>query len=170
MNDAIRQQKIEALHRKYGGYVYDLCLRILKDPSGAEDAVQETFLNVFRTPSLSYDRESYLPWLYRIATNVCLKTIEKRRQGTADSLDSHSELSGPRHDPIRQIHVRKVLENLVGDLDERGQQLLISHYIWGMDQSQTADLLGISRRAVVKRLTALRKKASRLFKEKTDAE
>lgn len=132
--------------------------------------MQETFLNVFRTPSLSYERESYLPWLYRIATNVCIKTIEKRRQSSADSLENHGELSGPKHDPIRQIHVRKVLENLVDNLDDRGQHLLVAHYIWGMDQSQVADLLGISRRAVVKRLSALRKQASRLFKEKTDAE
>ena len=170
MNDAKRQQKIEALHRKYGGYIYDLCLRILKDPSTAEDAVQETFLNVFRTPSFSHDRESYLPWLYRIATNVCIKIIEKRRAGITDPLDNHTELSGPKHDPIRQIHVRKVLEELNEDLDERGQQLIIAHFLWGMDQSQVANLLGISRRAVVKRLSALRKKAAHLYKEKTDAD
>ena len=57
---------------------------------------------------------------------------------------------------MRDIHARRALEELLETLDERGQEILVAHYIAGMDQGQIAVALGISRRAVVKRLTKLR--------------
>jgi RNA polymerase sigma-70 factor (ECF subfamily) len=160
-----RVQKIEALHRQYGGVIYDLCVRILRDRAAAEDAVQETFVSAFRSFSSFRYGEGYLPWLYRIGTNACKKIIRKNRTKWAD-LSEHSErLSAPEGDPINRIHVRRVLEYLMDDLDERGQYALAAYYLWGMSQGQIASALGISRRAVVKRLKALRKSASHLFKE-----
>jgi len=45
-------------------------------------------------------------------------------------------------------------------------EILVAHYIDGVDQGRIARSLGISRRAVVKRLTALRARASQLLAAK----
>jgi RNA polymerase sigma-70 factor (ECF subfamily) len=159
---------IERLHRQYAGVLYDHCLRMLSDPQEAEDAVQETFINAFRSLSSFRYGESHLPWLYRIATNVSLKFIRtRRRKGTA-LLDHPDRLSSPGGDPGRGVDYRRALEQVMDSLDERGQEIVASYYVAGMDQGQIAESLGISRRAVVKRLTALRERVGRLFEEDDD--
>ena len=153
------------LHRRYASVIFDLCLRILNDPQEAEDAVQETFVSAFRSMSSFRYGDSYLPWLYRIGTNACLKMIRtKRRKGTGLIEYPESIPSGAK-DSCHQLQTRQILQSLVDELDERSQQILVAHYISGMDQSQIANSLGISRRAVVKRLTGLRKRLGHLFEE-----
>jgi RNA polymerase sigma-70 factor (ECF subfamily) len=160
-----RAATIEKLHGQYAGVIYDLCVRILSDPHEAEDAVQETFINAFRSLSSFTYGDSHLPWLYRIATNVCLKFIRTRRRKGTGFLEKPERIQAEPVDPARGIDVRRRLAMLMDELDERGQQIVVAHYIAGMDQGQIASSLGISRRAVVKRLTALRERVGHFFEE-----
>lgn len=163
-----RDRKIEEIHRKYAGVVYDLCVRMLQDRSEAEDAVQDTFVSAFRSLASFTYGESHLPWLYRIATNACLKIIRTRKRKGFALHERPETIPDRERDPISRIHVRQVLEELMDVLDERDQQILVSHYIAGMDQGQIAESLGISRRAVVKRLTRVRRKTAHLMEEVRD--
>lgn len=163
-------EKISSLHRKFGGVIYDLCLRILHDPIIAEDAVQDTFISAYRSFSSFRYGDNYLPWLYRIATNACKKILRQNRNKSVRQVEFTDRFDGSERDPIRQIHAHKVLEYLVDGIDDRGEEILIAHYIWGMNQSQVADSLGITRRAVVKRLSALRKRVRQLFREDSNNE
>jgi RNA polymerase sigma-70 factor (ECF subfamily) len=163
-----RAQTTRALYRRFSGVIYEFCVRTLGDRTEAEDAMQETFIGVFRSlPSFRYG-DSHLPWIYRIATNVCLKAIHKRRRKLAIAADPAASSEPHRQDPVDGLHARQVLDALAGELDERGRQILVAHYIAGMDQGQIARSLGISRRAVVKRLTKLRRRADQLFAGGTD--
>ncbi len=160
-----RARTVEELHRRFSGAIFDLSVRMLADRSQAEDAVQETFVNAFRSLDSFRYGTNPLPWLYRIATNVCLRLLRTRKRLQLD--DRADRTAAATRDPVGKIHARRVLEQLVDELDERGQVILVSHYISGMDQGQIAEMLGISRRAVVKRLTALRKRLGHLFEEET---
>jgi RNA polymerase sigma-70 factor (ECF subfamily) len=160
-----RAQTTRALYRRFSGVIYEFCVRTLGDRAEAEDAMQETFVGVFRSlPGFRYG-ESHLPWIYRIATNVCLKLIHKRRRKLAIAADPTVRRVPDTPDPAGRVHAREVLESLASQLDDRGRQIFVAHYIAGMDQGQIARSLGISRRAVVKRLTRLRALAGRLDEE-----
>jgi RNA polymerase sigma-70 factor (ECF subfamily) len=54
------------------------CYRMLGSVSDAEDALQEALLNAWRGLSGFEGRSSVRSWLYTIATNACLKAIERR--------------------------------------------------------------------------------------------
>jgi RNA polymerase sigma-70 factor (ECF subfamily) len=160
-----RARTIEVLHRKYAGVLYDKCVRLLADRQEAEDAVQETFVSAYQSLDQFRYGESHLPWLFRIATNVCLKIIRtRRRKGALPSNGLEGKRArGP--DEVSRLHFRQILERLHDALDERDRQILVLHFLDGMKQDEIANVLGISRRSVVKRISGLRQKAGKLLED-----
>lgn len=71
---------------RYRERVYWHVRRIVVSHEDAEDVLQETFINAYRFIG-SFERKSRLyTWLYRIATNECLKLLRSRKLQT-DSFD-----------------------------------------------------------------------------------
>ena len=75
------------------------CYRMLGSLQDAEDAVQETLLRAWRGLKQFEGRSSVRSWLYTIATNVCLRAIE-RRPSRVLPID-HGPPGDP-HEPVRE--------------------------------------------------------------------
>jgi RNA polymerase sigma-70 factor, ECF subfamily len=58
------------------------CYRMLRSPHDADDALQESLLRAWRGLCGFGGRGAFGRWLYRIATNVCLESIARRRRRT----------------------------------------------------------------------------------------
>src|SRR5919204_2107166 len=71
------------------------CYRMLGSVHDAEDQVQETLIRAWRSYGEFEGRSSLRTWLYRIATNACLRAIENRARRPLPS-----GLGEPARDPV----------------------------------------------------------------------
>jgi RNA polymerase sigma-70 factor (ECF subfamily) len=69
-------QELGELRRPLVAY----CYRMLGSPHEAEDAVQDTMARAWRSAEGMSDRSGLRPWLYKIATNVCIDALNARRR------------------------------------------------------------------------------------------
>src|ERR1700686_2941330 len=110
---------------RYQDKVYRLCCTLLRDPTAAEDAAQESLVRIWKALA-SYDqRASLSTWIYAIARNRCLTAIARRRD-LASLSDPEVEtqvqaLASPQSDPDDQY---QLLRELIELLPERYRRTL----------------------------------------------
>src|SRR5690242_19720699 len=66
------------------------CYRMLGSVVDAEDAVQETLLRAWKASEKFREQSSVKTWLYRIATNVCLDTLEASNRMRVRPTDAYA--------------------------------------------------------------------------------
>ena len=129
------------------------CARMLGNRADAEDVVQQLFVDLIRRSVPEVD----LPYLYKAATNRCLNRMRDHRR-RADLLSRHGEgtlwFEAPRVE--NQVVTQDLLLQLVDRLDERAAEVFSLHFMDGLDQGEVAELLGVSRRTVVKHVARIR--------------
>jgi len=153
------------------------CYRMVGSAHDAEDLVQETYLRAWRSYSGFEGRASIRSWLYKIATNVCLRAVEPRRirvlpsglTGPYDGPDrppspvAPGEISWleplpdawiapPADDPAAVVLARESLRlALIAGLQQlpaRQRAILILREVLAFSAAETAEILGTTTAAV----------------------
>jgi RNA polymerase sigma-70 factor (ECF subfamily) len=80
------------------GRAYRTAYLIMRDPSAAEEAVQEAFLRVWRFRDSLPDGDGVHPWIYRVLVNTCYSQLRRdvparRRTATESTFDDLADAS-----------------------------------------------------------------------------
>lgn len=137
------------------------CYRMMGGIQDAEDCVQETLLRGWREFASLRDEAAVRPWLYSIATRVCLDALRTRRRRQTlfgPSLDEVEPGTGPGTEPWvepwpggvppsgpeRGQDIRLAFVSLLHGLSPRARAVLLLHDGVGMTAAEAAEALGIS--------------------------
>ena len=103
----------EYLYQLHGRRVYALCLRMVGNPSDAEDLMQEAFLQLFRKIGTFRGESAFSTWLHRMTVNVVLMRLRKKSLPVAsleETTEPDEETGGPRKDMPRKRRRRTMIE------------------------------------------------------------
>ncbi len=73
------EQAFTEVVRRYGPMVYGFSYKLCRDAQKAEEAYQDTFINVYRKLDQFDGRSKFSTWLYSIVANHCLMQHRKRK-------------------------------------------------------------------------------------------
>ena len=158
------------LVEEHAGRIYRLALRMMGNEADAEDVLQETFLNAFRSIDRFEERSSLSTWLYRIASNAALMRL-RRKEPEQISVDEPLERDDgdlvprqffdfcclPEEDLLRDEAVAE-MNRAVEELPPTLRSVFILRDIEGLSTEETANALGLSVSAVKSRLMRARLK------------
>ena len=172
-----------ALVRQYERYIYRLALNITKDPSDAEDVLQEAFLKAYANLKNFQGDSRFYTWLVRIAVNEALMKLRKRRAVPAmvaldepitdgEDQEIRRELADWGDNPEQRfgkVELGEILAAAIESLELPYRMVLMLRDIEELSTEETAKTLGLSIPAAKSRLLRarlmLRNKLNRHFKK-----
>jgi RNA polymerase sigma-70 factor (ECF subfamily) len=157
IRDTARQHapELERLVAQYQGAVLRTCYLYLCDRSQAEDAVQETFLKVYRNLDRFRGESSEKTWILKIAMRTCYDMNHSgwsrffNRRVTPEMLPEASVPFTERDDALTQAVMR---------LPEKLRRVIILYYYQGLSVREIAETLGITQPSVSNRMKRGREK------------
>jgi len=150
---------MDAMVREFGDNLLRMCIVYLRDVALAEDAVQETFMRVYKAYPKFRHECSLRTWITGIAINVCrsmLRSAWRRRVSVTDTIEQLGRAyEMPDH----------TLTEAVMNLPAKQREAVVMHYIEGMKIREIADVLKIPLQTVSSRLNRARESLRAELKE-----
>ena len=159
-------QALETLLARFQPHIYRFGMRMCRNPSDAEDVLQETLLAASRSVQGFRGASSLTTWLFTIARSFCIKKRRKQaaaqNAGVADDASFDRALgvpdTGARPDEIAASRqVLGVLEQAIATLPPKYREVLLLRDVEGLTAPQVAEVLGAGVPAVKTRLHRARK-------------
>jgi RNA polymerase sigma-70 factor (ECF subfamily) len=133
----------EAFVREHERAILNYLWRMTGDEQGAYDLTQEVFLRAWQRFDQVRGYDNPRAWLFRVATNLALTTLARRRPLTSEAtLDAENEpaVSDPSWRLVRRDLVRRTLQRL----NPQRRAALCLREVYGLSYPEVAKALGVS--------------------------
>jgi len=168
-------EQFEKLALEQLDLLYRMARRLTRDPSSAEDLVQETYVRALRARD-SFDLQSHgiRPWLLRIMHNLHISRAEREgRQPTAvedDKLESAGPASaaGASPPPYDPASFEAMDQNLVRAIQSLSSEYQVVLMLWAVEEfsyKEIAEAVDIPIGTVMSRLHRARQRLSEQLRD-----
>ncbi len=150
----------ENIYNTYWQKIFRLCMGYFNNYAKAQDVTQDIFVIVWKNLP-KFRKESRIgTWVFRIASNYCLRQIEKdKRLEKAElpiNLQEEHEIS--IEPQLKQLH------QYISELTEI-ERIIISLELEDVNQSQIAEIVGITPTNVRVKIHRIKEKLTKKFKQ-----
>ncbi len=144
-------EALRPLYERHARSIYNFARRLLLDPSGAEDVLQETFLRIYRDRAAFRPTAAFTPWALTIARNLCVDILRSARRRSEVAADPLPETGDPRPLPLQQLERQEqetLLRCAVAALPTEDREVLVLSRYHGLKYRDIAAIVGASEDAV----------------------
>lgn len=164
----------EQLVEMHSSRIYSIALRMVGNPTDAEDLAQEAFLRIWKGLEGFNMDAKFSTWAYRLTTNVCIDYLRKEKKNnnvplfTEDDEGEETELQIPdeRYSPeqkMEQEQLRQSVEQAMNSLDPQYRQILTLRELGGLSYDEIARQLELKEGTVKSRIARAREHMRRLL-------
>jgi RNA polymerase sigma-70 factor (ECF subfamily) len=132
------------LYDRFGRVSYGVALRVLRDPTLAEDAVQEAFLAAWRSAARFVpERAKASTWLLTLVHRRAVDLVRREERRRAEPIDEALPGEGEAVDDLALLRLqRERVQAALKALPDTQREALELAYYGGFTQSELADRLG----------------------------
>jgi RNA polymerase sigma-70 factor (ECF subfamily) len=163
----------EQIYRRHFRRVYALCLRMLGDPTQAEDLTQDVFVNLFNKIGSFRGESAFTTWLHRMTVNQVLMFFRKastRSELTTDEGETPVQIVRGTEDPNAMPVVDRIaLERAIAQLPPGYRTVFVLHDVEGHDHEEIANILEVSQGTSKSQLHKARLKLRTLLRQQSAA-
>ena len=153
----------EAIYHDYWNKIFRLCMGYVNDDDWAKDLSQETFVAVFQQLPKFRQESAVGTWIYRIATNICLRQINLEKRMQKSELPYQIKDSSDKDNKLEKDKMTDFLYQCISQLPEL-ERIIISLELEEMKQAEIAEIVGISPANVRVKIHRIKEKLTEKFK------
>ena len=152
--------EFEQLYKSYWQKVFRLCMGYVNDYDIAQDMAQETFIIVWQKLHTFRNESGVGTWIFRIASNNCLRQIDKEKRFPKSELPMH--ITEEKHYSLEPQIL--FLYKCVAELPEI-DRIIISLELEDVKQAEIANIVGLSEANTRVKIHRIKEKLTQKFKE-----
>lgn len=159
------KEAFAVLYHQYSDYALRVAMAITKNRANGADAVQETFIRVYKNIHKFNTKKPFKPWFYKILINECRRIIKSPISTLPidEKIENNVQLS---EEDFYEFEEYDKLYKMIQMLDEMNRIPIILKYLQDFSEKEISEVLDLNINTVKSRLYKGRKKLKRLLKEK----
>ena len=146
----------EAFFERYRGLIHRTAYGLTGDPGAAEEILQDTFIRAYRHRASLRTDVSPVPWLHRVALNLCYSRLGRRRVQTHPIGEAELATLGDAADEppewAERAELRRTVRESIALLSPKHQSVVVLYYLHGLSLQETSAILGVRLGTVKSRL------------------
>jgi len=160
-------QSFQTLYRQYSKAMFNTSLRIVNNTADAEDVLQESFLDAFRSLHDFHYRSTFGAWLKRIVINKSINILRKRRNDLVD-MESTEIQAVTDEESVNEEEIKYRVEEvkkMITRLPDGYRTVLSLYLLEGYDHEEISQILNISHNTVRTQYVRAKQKLLTLIKQ-----
>jgi RNA polymerase sigma-70 factor, ECF subfamily len=149
------RKAFETLVRRYEKTVFNAALRMLHDREECRDVTQTVFLNVYQHLADYDPSHKFYSWIYRIALNESIKTLQRRKPTAALDFEAPDSSPGPER-VFDQAELSDGMAAAIMSLRVEHRSVIVLRHFMDCSYEDMAAILELPEKTVKSRLFSAR--------------